>query len=718
MIAPARVACAMAVSGFFLAPVIAGAAVDQTQSFAAVKVLHPPDPSALVADPLWNEALKANGFGDITSHGAAPLATTAYLLYDSQNIYVAFHCDQSGVSIVADQTTNNVGFGLDDYVGLGIDPSGNGSQVYFFYTTPRGIRYQQASESSRYAPDWTAHAAVAKDGWDAVLAIPLKVLRASSKTARWKIDFLRHVAKVGENYSWAYSPNLRDDINGWPNFSDVRFWPTLTNIQVAVSAARPAPRAELYGLESLGRDRNVFQQATGVFAPQSIRHAGLDVTYPFTSTLAFVGALSPDFSNVEVDQQIIAPQEFPRALKEYRPFFAQGARFLTPNENVIPVVFNAPDVVFYSPDLGELNRGTKVEGTLGLQSIGILNAKGDGFDDTAFGYKHATENKAFSWWADGVMANHPAGRDSTYEMGYKGYNLESGFINGLDYAAESGSFVPDANEARSLRGFAFVQKSYYSVRAEYQDIGPYFNPVDGFTNVNDARGLDAFVDLPGGGTGGSVIKRYDLFVYGDRFLDRSGATRQADTLFSADVTFKNLIHIITGPQTSELRTYTTGFPAYVGGDTFPFHTNLIQLGYRDGTPAPLDFSYTYGPFSSYYLQQYTSSASRQIGGKLTLGLEYDSAHQRFFAGGADGQVLRRISIGEALGADSNISFGFRSINGTGGFATPGVNFSASFHEKYRNDSELFVAYGTPASPASLDRLILKYILRIGGGAGT
>ena len=125
---------------------------------------------------------------------------------------------------------------------------------------------------------------------------------------------------------------------------------------------------------------------------------------------------------------------------------------------------------------------------------------------------------------------------------------------------------------------------------------------------------------------------------------------EADTLIAPDVTFTNLIHISGGPLTSELRVCETGFPVYAGCITQPFHTNAINLGYKRWNASADRHQYVYGPFSNYYLQQYLSSTSRQLGSKLSVGLEYDATHQRFFSGGEDGQVLRRISLSEALGA--------------------------------------------------------------------
>jgi len=61
----------------------------------------------------------------------------------------------------------------------------------------------------------------------------------------------------------------------------------------------------------------------------------------------------------------------------------------------------------------------------------------------------------------------------------------------------------------------------------------------------------------------------------------------------------------------------------------------------------------------------------------------------------------------------------RSISGTGGFSYPGVNFAASFHDQFAGGNELYIDFGSPAASATLDRLIVKYVLHIGqGGVGT
>src|ERR1700724_1998147 len=105
-------------------------AVDASQAFPATRTDSPPKFDPALSDPAWQKAVTAKGFQNLTTRKPAPLDTEAFLLYDSQNLYVAFRAHQDGVPIHASQTTNNIGFGQDDLVGVGIDTSA-GQQVYF-----------------------------------------------------------------------------------------------------------------------------------------------------------------------------------------------------------------------------------------------------------------------------------------------------------------------------------------------------------------------------------------------------------------------------------------------------------------------------------------------------------------------------------------------------------------------------------------------------------
>ncbi|HEV3154553.1 MAG TPA: hypothetical protein VGZ02_12165 [Candidatus Baltobacteraceae bacterium] len=727
------------------ATAIAGATVAYPSAYAAVRTTHSVAGDTQLSDVDWGRAKIADGnsaFEDLTTRSSAPLETAAYVLYDARNLYVAFRAQQPNVAITATQTTNNIGFGLDDFVGIGIDPSGNGSTVYYFETTPRGTRYQQASENARYNPAWSAAARVENGTWTAVMTIPLNAFHhGNSATQTWRFNFVRGVAGRAEHYTWAFNGNMQDaPVPAWPSFGDAQYWPNLSGIELRGGQGnlRDRARADVYALGSAGADRNLFAQANSTFAPEAARFAGVDLSYALTNTIHFVATVNPDFSNVEVDQQTIAPQEFKRPLSEYRPFFAQGAAFLNPSSPSAGAA-QPNNQIFYSPAIGPFDRGEKVEGSFGNQSFGVLSFRGfdettgNEFDDTAYGYTHALADQSFSYWSDGVLANHSvAGRDAAAEIGTQLHNLHTGLLGGADEAFESGSYVPDPGHARALSLWSIEQKPNWVAFVDYQDVTPNYNPIDGFTSISDARGFVYNINFTGSSR---AMKNYQLNLATDRYLDESGAVHQVDAIATLKATFKNQISISLGPHNGDLRSYTTsapgpggcddpalvrtaytGFPNYYCGETEQFEQQVVRIGYRDGTQSPVDFSFDGGPFGGTFLHQYSLSASRPLGTRFSAAAQFAGTYGRTISNGdLNSQWLRLISLGYNLGPDSNVAMELRSVNGlVGGLTTvPGFNLAASYHRKFSDGAELYFAFGTPAATQTLNRFILKYVVHAG-----
>jgi hypothetical protein len=724
------------------------AAVIESFGFPVARAPHPLSLDPSLADPAWQKGLvPSNGpWQNVTTRSPAAMSTTVYLLYDDQNLYVGFKNLQPGVPITAEQTTNDVGFGLDDFVGIGLDTSGAGSQAYYFETTPRGVRYEQSSENVRYRPRWNAAGKIDGASWNAVMIIPLDVLRVPKGGAQtWRLQFVRGVASRGEHISWVWDPIMQDAGAGtWPTFADTRFWAAGSFTISPSAAAKPKPRADIYGLASIGQDRNLAQQPNGTFLPENARWYGADVSFPLTPTIRFVGTANPDFSNVEIDQQTIAPQEFQRQLVEYRPFFAQGAAFINAASgprSPSGIFTTAPNLIFYSPSVGPFDSGGKVEGTFGDQSFGVLTFHGydetsnNTFTDQAYGYEHAVPGGSLLYWSDGVFANHSiSGYDNTLEGGIEARDLKNGWIGYLDYAFENGSWVPQGH-ADFLEAFLDRHKGNTEFNLGYLDVSPNYDPIDGYTSNSDIHGPQFYTNFSGASP---AIKNWSLYVGLDRFLDETGAVHQADTQVFFNAAFKNGFSldgvgeaigqlrsygVPAGPDCSGPILYTssfTGYPCYLDGVTQPFNLAQIPIGYRDGTPTPFDVSYSWGPFGDNFVHLFTISTSRPIGRRLSLGLEYDGTYQRAFSDGLlDSQWLRRISLGYAISSESTISIGLRDINGYGGFATQiGNNLSVAYHLRLRTGNELYVNYGSPAAGATLNRFIVKYVFHAGADEGT
>ena len=92
----------------------ASAAVATSFSLPVARAPHPLPLDPSLSDPAWAAGLVPNGTGpwqNVTTRGPAAQATTVYMLYDDNALYIGFKAEQAGIPIVATQTTNDVGFG-------------------------------------------------------------------------------------------------------------------------------------------------------------------------------------------------------------------------------------------------------------------------------------------------------------------------------------------------------------------------------------------------------------------------------------------------------------------------------------------------------------------------------------------------------------------------------------------------------------------------------
>jgi hypothetical protein len=728
--AVAPVAAAFALGGL-LQGSVACAAVSR-DGFTAVRVDTPLTLDAKFADPRWASAFSDDGFTDLGQRGPAPTRTTVAVFYDDANLYVGFKLQQT-VALVASQRTDNVGFGSDDFVGIAVDPAGNGEHAFMFETTPLGTRYQQSEETSRFTPVWYTQAVPTQDGWNAMLIVPLGVLKIPSNGAQhWKVNFVRATVGSNEHDSWAWSPLMADGTvpQNWPTFADARYWKPLAGVNLQHAAEVPHPRAEVYGLGSGGGGREQFVDPVGNAITRTPRLTGIDLAYPITPSISAVAAVDPDFSNVEIDQQTIAPQQLQRNLTEYRPFFAQGANYIDSNRDGFQ--WNLPlDRLFYSPGLGVLNSGIKVEGTSGIRSIGVLEARGDDgpdggkFDDVAWGLLHRRESNTLALWANGVMAHHTTGFDNSYEIGGYGRSKASGLVYAAQFGQENGSFVSKVSDAQQVRAFIDIQRGGPNFGFEgalsYNDIGPQFHPVDGFTNLADIRGPNIFFDWVRTMGPGSSLKNFDLFFNADRWVDRSGNVHAADADYFLNFRTKHAQRYTLGDSVGELRDYNgsvySGFPnGYANAVEQPFVLKDLEAHFGEGEPRSLNLAYQFGPFGSFNLNEYVTGAGFALGGGRTFSVDYDGTRERPFVGGpSDNQWLRRFAYAMPFGPQGTFTVSYRDISGTGGFALPGHNFALGIDKKFSNQSELFVNFGTPASQKTIDRFLVKYLIRLNGG---
>ena len=106
---------ALALSAVLAASAPARAWVPHTATITAVRASTAPAIDPWFSDPVWKTGVVFEKFYNFTTHQPAALETTAYLLYDSKNLYFAVHCARAGIPIVATQTVDHAGVATDDH---------------------------------------------------------------------------------------------------------------------------------------------------------------------------------------------------------------------------------------------------------------------------------------------------------------------------------------------------------------------------------------------------------------------------------------------------------------------------------------------------------------------------------------------------------------------------------------------------------------------------
>lgn len=672
-----------------------------------------PQFDAALTDAAWSSASRVSQFTDVAQRTAPRSHTEAAVYYDDANVYVAFWCSQEA-PLTATQRTNNAGFGSDDFVGIGIDPAGNGERTYYFEVTPLGTRYAQASEDTRYVPNWSARVLKTAGGWSAMLVIPLRAMRLSASGEQtWRINLVRSVVASGERLSSSYNGQMNGG-SGFPDLADARYWLRSAPLRISTAAARQKPAISVYSMAVAGIDRSRYLSADAIPFVKAPHPLGVDASIPLTSTLSLVGTLAPDFSNVDADQITIAPQVYQRNLTEYRPFFAQGANYI--NNAATALAVNEPaNITFYSPSIGAIDQGLKLEGTYGaFQSIGLLEASGadaatgQAFHDAAFGWKHVLPQRTFGYWTNGAIANHGTLHDSTVEFGAQARDLRSGWLGAIFHESEFTQAGDDRYASSSTSGFIDHQNDRHEVLLGFRTISPRFHPADGFTQVADIRGVTAEYTR--------FFDRSSIDMFADRYVDATGAVHKADTGFTLARKLRADTIITLGRAQTEARSYDgdfySGFPSYKDGVTQTFESSFVEAALRPASPSPIDLKYSWGRFGDGFLRQFATSGGRALSRQLGMSWEYDDARQSPARGKMHAQALYRISFAYSLAADSSFVFGVRSVTGDGTFSEPGTDVSGTLHHIFENGNELYVSFGSPAAPRTLKRFLVKYLLNL------
>lgn len=652
-----------------------------------------------VIDASWDEAAKLTLGQDFTYRRPVDEATEVRVAQDGDSLDIAFVVTQREPRTEAQQT-NGSSVTSDDYVGVYLFPQGTTGFQYGFFANPRGTRHQFSSENSAYSPQWTAVAHPTATGYIVTMKIPLDVIRSGGSTA-WRAQFVRATVATGGLAVWAYA-------GGGTGATDPAFAGTLLDVGTKRAAVRPKPRAQIYSLGEL----------TNAKFGGSTSRVGVDFSIPVTPTASFLGTLHPDFSNVEIDQQTIAPSAFAVQFAEVRPFFTQAGQAF----NYSVSCSNCPQLL-YTPAIPTFREGYALEGTRGPVTFGAFNAVGNARVDQAqaFDYNYSDTKKYYAANFQRVAVDTKSGIHDELNSFQGGFGSQKThfFVYG-NAAFERGSEVTIPGQANYLEYGAGYASSTAVVVANAQRIGAQFNPVDSFIPQTDLTGYELF--------GRKTVTFSPKFFLHDiafssffaRYHDSAGQLNQTDTNENLALNFKNLISFRVNRGANGVQV--------ANGEFLPFNGNTWFLGYKVNTGTPMYVRHTFGAYYHGQLEAYNYLAVVPLRKRLRLTLQTDE--DKYFtthpSETATTLWLERASLDLQLSKDASFDIGARRIIGgflPNAFQAPPFgrvnagNVSLAFHFLSRKD-EFYVVYGDPNSLATTPALFLKWIRYVGAPKGT
>ena len=286
--------------------------------------------SAIVLDghldeAAWQEAEVAGGWFTTFPVDTAPPAygTTARLSFDDKFLYVAFVCEDDSTPDVINSLRRDFAPALNDHVRVVIGPYNDRLNGFFFGVTPAGVQSEGivatggSSNGSRTFWDNKWYSAVRRlpDRWIVEMAIPFQSFRYKGGLREWNLSLVRADRKRNVVSTWIRTP-LQFTAGAFA-YSGQLTWvdpppPPGLNLSLIPYLAGRGEQEQVGHRDSL---------STGL-------EVGFDGKYSLTPSLNLDVTVNPDFSQVEVDQQVINLTRFEIQLPERRQFFLENSDLL------------------------------------------------------------------------------------------------------------------------------------------------------------------------------------------------------------------------------------------------------------------------------------------------------------------------------------------------------------------------------------------------------
>ena len=278
----------------------------------------------ILDEPAWALADSAYNFKQYFPYDTslAVAQSVARILYDDEFIYVSgiMKNPEGSRDYITPSLRRDFRGEANDSFSIILDAFKDNTNAVLFGINPFGVRREGliangGSGDGAFSLDWDNKwfgEAKQYDGyWVAEMAIPFKTLRFSEDQTQWNVNFYRIDSEYTERSTW--SPISR-------NFSIVNLG-TMRTLNWDEPTKKPGSNISFIPYIAAGTRKDF---SDGDLSDDSF-DAGFDLKFAVTPSLNLDVTVNPDFSQVEVDQQVTNLDRFEIFFPERRQFFLENA---------------------------------------------------------------------------------------------------------------------------------------------------------------------------------------------------------------------------------------------------------------------------------------------------------------------------------------------------------------------------------------------------------
>jgi hypothetical protein len=416
-------------------------------------------------ESVWQQLPEHTGFYNYlpTDIGLAENQTSVKIFHNKEYLYVSAIYNDTTEKTQVSTLKRDVSIAFSDSFIMILDTQNQEQNGYLFAVNSLGNQTDGLvgrvndgySLNFSWNAIWQSKAVLNGNKKQYEIAIPLKSLNFNKENGIFGIQF--YVRDI-KNNSWTIFKNVKR------NFAnlDLRF-------------------TEKFTIENLPEKSNsrftVTPSVTANFQKDIINSIentsfkpSLDVQYNLTSSLKLDATINPDFSQIDVDQQVTNLTRFAVNFPERRNFFLENADLFS-NLGVNGVN------PFYSRRIGsnsDIKFGLKLSGNVSPKTrIGVLNVqtgKENGIASQNFGTLVVEHQLSKNFTTTGFLIN----RQETDDFSFKNdYNRVAG-VN-LNYKSDNNKWIGLANYGKSFNDGISNDNNFYNIGIWYNKRGLEWN---------------------------------------------------------------------------------------------------------------------------------------------------------------------------------------------------------------------------------------------------